>query len=63
MGTQTRHLYRDDVLDRIGLPFEASPPGPLSTSWRGGTCLSRPTETGSFDLWALPLHEVERDRG
>src|SRR3954452_8254427 len=43
--------------------MEASPPGPLSTSWRGGTYPSDLAEFGNADLWALPLHEVERDRG
>src|SRR5262249_27353260 len=32
------------------LPFESSPPGPLSTSWRGGTCLQHPAELNNAFL-------------
>jgi glycosyl transferase family 1/glycosyl transferase family 4 len=28
--------YRGIMVNRSGLPFETSPPGPLSTKWRGG---------------------------
>src|SRR5436305_3838381 len=32
------------------LPSEASPPSPLSTEWRGGTCLQHPAELNNTFL-------------
>jgi hypothetical protein len=53
-------VVRYDLVGWSVLPFEASPPGPLSTPWRGGKW--RSGRIGLPDQ-ALPLHEVERDRG
>src|SRR5436309_3825502 len=59
---------------RSVLPFESSPPGPLSTSWRGGTCLQHPAELNKAFLRGPSLStkwrgtegeasEGRRDRG
>src|SRR5436305_2741511 len=58
-----RGVIRYGLVGRCVLPFEASPPGPLSTSWRGGIYLQERARSQIFPTWALPLHEVERDRG